>query len=41
VVVVNAHSARIILSAVVVAELKTLKTRHYPMLKGLSPAHEK
>ena len=38
---VNAHSARIILSSIVVAELKTLNTKHFPMLKGLRPAYKK
>jgi hypothetical protein len=37
-------SNRIILSSIVVAEaenaeLKTLNTRHYPMLKGLNPPY--
>jgi predicted nucleic acid-binding protein len=38
---VNAHSARIILSTIVIAELKTLNTKHYPMLKNLRPAYSK
>ena len=38
---VNAHSARIILSSIVVAELKTLNTKHYPMLKTLKPPYKK
>lgn len=40
-VFINTYNAHIILSSIVVAELKTLNIRHYPMLKDLKPAYLK
>ena len=38
---VNLESDRIILSSIVVVELKTLNVKHYPMFHTIEPAYRK